>query len=328
MRTSTLLAIALMGCTVISDTDRFVPDESCDLQLRLRNFGPHTDDVFEVHLVQDPVEEGNPFLQAVAIFEPLEQTVLNLHMPNAVAPLVTANRPHPSIDFFGDDDSMPGYNFPGDHSWRIEDACQNGPDLFPHDIFFDELPPPVATGIPLEVALCGERRTSPIEVRVYADVMPEGGVGVEERRAIGMYRFTENLRDDFREVLRFPAIFDSGFNYFIDIYVDENANGAFDVGEEAWEFRYRGDPNTDCTDDVARRGSIFDPCDGELAVGLDEFPACLHQRRVGLPDRLVATIGSIASGNLLPDGGRLTNLNDDGPNAWLNYDASDVENLD
>ena len=157
----------LVGCFAFTNTDRFESDEGCDLQLRLRNFTPHTDDLFEVALVRPYAQ---PQLTAIAVFDPLEQTTLNLRMPRAVPANDDAARPDYRIDFFGDQSrASPAtartYDFPGDHSWSLPNACDDGPVVFPHDINFVPLQEPAGSQ-DLVVFLCDAEWTGPLEVRL------------------------------------------------------------------------------------------------------------------------------------------------------------------
>lgn len=330
-----LLVVFGSGCFVLSDTDRFEQDTSCDLQLRLRNFAPHTDDLFTVALMQR-TPTGNELL-TTAIFEPLEDATMNLRMPLGVPPLPTPDRELARIQFFGDDDSMPGFSG-GDHSWVLADACASGPEVFLHDILFDPLvPPPDAEELlvvpeppageepqltfakpdVLTVSLCNVPRGAPIEVRVYGDLFVEGGV--EERRATGLYRFTQNPRGDITRTLRLPSIVDRGFDHFIDVYIDANGNGAFDDGETAWSFTFQPEPNTpSCDLNGALPGGTPDPCaDIMLPPMFREFPACTED------DETRITLGPLADNNRVDS---ILNFTPDADNSWINFDANDVEN--
>ena len=312
--------VALAGCFAISDTDRFSADEGCDLELRLRNYNAHTDDLFVINLVTDdnPGGEERPMLEATAIFEPLESTTLNLRMPNTVAPLVTAEETRPFIDVFGDDDSMRGLS-ENDHTWRFADACVRGPEVFQHDTDFDPIELPRTRGLGLDVFLCDVPRGAPIEARLYADLPIEGGV--EERRALGMFRFTQDTRDDITTTkLTIPGLIDVGFEHFIDVYIDTNGNGAFDAGETAWSFRMEPAPNTQSCDlNGELPGGVPDPCaPGRLRdlFMFERFPACEQDEVIRV------TLGPLGSDNRTPT---LANLNGpDQPNAWLNFDPADT----
>ncbi len=316
-----LALVSSSGCFVLSDTGRFETDSSCDFQLRLRNFAPHTDDKFTIALTQRT--STNVELLTTAIFEPLESATMNLRMPLGVPPLSTPDRELAEINFFGDDDSMEGYSFPGDHSWILEDACTTGPEVFEHDIVFQELiPPPDAPAEELQrparlsVSLCNVPRGSPIEVRVYGDLPVVGGV--EERRATALYRFVQNPRGDVTRTLDIPAIVDRGFDHFIDVYIDSNENGAFDEGETAWSFTFRPEPDTiSCDLNGMLPGGTPDPCADIMLPGMFmEFPACADG------DDIRVTLGPLGNNN------RTMEIDDFGrtPNSWINFDPDDIEN--
>lgn len=312
MRTILLIASLCVGCTVASDTGRFDTDTTCDLQLRLRNFRAHTDDLFVVSVIQDGPLGGE--LLTRAIFEPLEDATLNLRMPNAVPPLPTPDRSLARIDFFGDDDSMVGYQRPdeggSDHSWIHQDACVDGPVVFEHDLVFDALTEPDVVPTAVVVSLCDVPRTAPIEVRVYGDL--QTGDSVEERRATALYRFTENPRGDVTRELRIPGIVDRGFEHFIDVYIDANANGAFDSGEMAWSFEFEPDPSTPSCELLGIVPGPDGPCiprtlEGRLAV-------CTQG------DIVRVSLGQLGMRN------QVDSIEDFGfsPNSWLNFDAADT----
>ncbi|MEM9074243.1 MAG: hypothetical protein AAGE52_37465 [Myxococcota bacterium] len=358
MRFAALLGLlgCLSGCFVLSDTGRFEQDVDCDLELRLRDFGPHTDDTFEIRLVRPfgPGEDGvipPPTLVAAAVFEPLEATTLNLRMPNAVPANTDPRRPPHRIDYFGDDDSSEargtvGYNFPGDHSWMEANACVEGPSVFIHDTFFDELPAPDELHAPMIVRVCPDVTIEgTLEVRVTGTEVPvEDALGPEQTRAVGLLRYSE--RDPDRPPT-LPGVIDDDFDHRIEIYDDRNENGTFDTGEPAWEFRIEGGELVECDlraefPDIDRivplpnLNNAMVAC-GDLRlpdmlldrIGFDESPPCEGLIDAGTPeekDVIFVTIGRISTSN---ETDSITNLFEDGSaNSWLNFLASDTGETD
>lgn len=314
---SVLGAVALAGCFAFTDTDRFQPDEGCDLQLRLRNFSPHTDDLFQVALVRpfaDP--DTPPQLTAIALFDPLEQRDVNLRMPNAVPANDDPARPPYRIDFFGDESrgteaTARVYNFPGDHSWSLPNACEDGPVVFPHDINFVPLQEP-AGNQDLVVFLCDFDWTGVLEVRLTGTNLPGPAGGVEETRAVGLYRQADTARAG---PLVIPGVVDTGFDYRVEAFVDADRDGAFDDGETAWSFEYDASADErlrECDGDGMRPAN---PCAILALPG--RFPACENDM-----GQLVVTLGPLADENRVTS---LTNLRGDGaPNAWVDFDPENT----
>ncbi len=312
--------VALSGCFALTDTARFEQDDGCDLELRLRNFTPHTDDRFEVLLLRPSADpEVAPSLTARALFEPLEEPTLNLRMPHAVPANDDAARPPYRIDFYGDQDGSGNYTFPGDHSWRLPNACVDGPEVFVHNLDFVNLEAPQVSRAlgALRVFLCEAVNGEKIEVRLTGLNLPGPGGAVEQTRAVGLYRGTGRPNG----TIELPGLFDDGFDYRVEVYVDANANGAFDAGEKAWSFRFNADApeaQRECDRDAMIRENMpVSACvDPRLPVRA-EFPACVTDR-----GDLVVTLGPLSQ---LNDAGELANLHGAGaPNAWLNFDPDDI----
>ena len=276
-----LLPFAL-GCFALVDDDRFVVDETCDFELKLRSFGAHLGQYTEVRLVQyaeDPPDivpadadaRPKPRLLVSAIFDPLPSDAIDIDLtiPEAVLPLEDASMLRPMIDFYSDLNGDGVYSgHPADHSWRIPDACANGPDLFVHNTAFLPLYTPQAASNAASVTLCDDlfstgpgaidpvQATDPIEIRIYG-VLPSPGGQAAERRAVAFYRLGElRARGPSGDII-LPRMFDSGFEHEIQIFIDANRDGAFTEGERAWRYEYPGFMAKDCP---PREALLADVC--------------------------------------------------------------------
>jgi hypothetical protein len=261
---SLLLALTAQGCFALADTDDFVEDEGCDLELDLRAFAPHLGQTFEVRLVQDPLEsigESRPRLLGLAILDPLTVPNIDIDIPGMVPALTDPSRPRPNVDFYADFDENGAYSRPpSDHTWRVEDPCDPGRDpTFPHNVDFFDLPMPIGGGSSLVIEGCpdlteGERLggfgpfdgTEPLEVRAYGTFLPTVDGETEMDRPVALYRLGALSRAT-DGAIAIPAVFDNGFRYRAEIYVDVNTNGAFDPGtDRAWTYSYNPMNAPDC----------------------------------------------------------------------------------
>lgn len=186
-----LLSLGLGGCFAITDTGRFEEDRGCDLQLRLREFGPHAApdatlrhfNRFEVALSRARAD-GAQTLEALAVFDPLGNATVNLRMPNAVRPRTDPRQGLPAIDFYADFDDVPGLSR-GDHAWILEDACATGPEPFLHNTGFQFRTadaPIVSAGVDLEVRFCGPDRI--FDLAGGAEVRVRERTSSDDRRTI------------------------------------------------------------------------------------------------------------------------------------------------
>jgi len=251
------LALALCsGCFLIADTDDFVEDESCDLALDLRAFTPHVGQTVEVRLTQPlpgaTVDDPEPQLRALAVFDPFDRPNMNIQFPNTVPALEDPERKRPTIDFFADFDSSGGYSGqPDDHSWRIEDPCEPGRDpTFTHDFIFDDLQTPRGPGSDIFIDFCPNLvdggalgpldpfdGTEPFEVRVTGTFPPSDGVDgmAEQSRAVGFYRLESAATSPMG--IRIPDAFDNGIAYKIEVIVDRNDDFAHDgETDQGWTY--------------------------------------------------------------------------------------------
>ena len=282
-----LLVAALgQGCFLIAETDQFVDDEACDLELDVRAFAPHLGQLFEVRLVQDPpesLEASRPRLLVLAIFDPLEGPDLDIDIPGAVPPLTDPTQPRPVLDFYADFDDIPGYSGPpGDHTWRVaDDLCDPDRDPgFPHNTDFVDLPMPIGGGSDVFIDFCpnlttGDRigpldafdGTEPVEVRVSGIFPPLVDGMAEEKRPVGYYRLG-SLADS-RAGIRIPAVFDNGFRYTIEVIVDRNSDYAFDDEDQGWIYTFAGLASAPDCEPIADSMTC-----GLSAETVNESPAC------------------------------------------------------
>ena len=251
-----LLVAALgQGCFLIAETDQFVEDDACDLELDVRAFAPHIGQLFEVRLVQDPPESlgpSAPQLLTLALFDPLESPNLDIDIPDAVPPLTDPTQPRPVLDFYADFDNSQGYSGrPDDHTWRVaDDLCDPDRDpTFDHNRNFVDLPVPIGGGSDLFVDFCPNLTvgdpigrldpfdgTEPVEVRV-SGIFPSPVEGVAEaKRPVAYYRLGTLATS--RMGIRIPDVFDNGFRHTIEVFVDRNSDYAFDEGDQGWTYTF------------------------------------------------------------------------------------------
>lgn len=274
-----VLAASLSGCFALSDTDRFVEDEGCDLELKIRSFVPHAGQRLTVKLVQDrsPEEAGAPTRNALVVVDPLETLDLDIRLPGAVRPLFDTRRPRARIDFYADANENGTLDMPPtDHSWRLPDACVDGPVVFEHNVDFDtlDLPPnqPTGFGNDIELRFCEEGleeyADSPIEIRVEMEFPPEGGLA-EEFRPVAAFRVRR--RDD-RGAVLLPSVVDSGFPVRITIFFDQDADGEVDPEDLAIGYATTAEtPDcpalpSPCIDMLPGRRSVCNGDGGDLQI--------------------------------------------------------------
>lgn len=263
---STLAAIAtlaLSGCTLASDFDRFNFDQGagCDMQLNLDGFSPHVDNYFEIRLVQpqDPPETPEPRLLGRMIYETLGGTNLQAVLPWAVTDRGLA------IDFFADFDEDGDFSGqPSDHSWRVpanlvdaigEDRarCSEMPNEFPHQFNFEDLVEPTTAPGNFNMSFSEMVPRNAFEVRVTEIVTPaRPAMGMmpaepEVRRTVGVFRTPEIVSPDFD--VEIPGIIDPTLDYRVSFWTDSNGNDVYDPpvmtggmleGDEAWQLQTSG----------------------------------------------------------------------------------------
>lgn len=251
---SASLAVVLGGCFAVSDTGRFEEDLGCDLELRLRDFGPHaTADATIRHFNRFEVElsrarpDGTQTLEALAIFDPLGNRTVNLRMPNAMRARTDPREGLAAIDFYADFDDVPGLSA-GDHSWILEDACTTGPVPFIHNTGFQFRAPDAngvriaPSGVDLEVRFCGPDmlldREGGAEIRVRRRTVEDID------RAVGFYRTNDASRAAAGVTL--PGVLPDGGGAVVEILADRDNDGTLSSGDRAWSFTLGDDAFLPC----------------------------------------------------------------------------------
>lgn len=244
---SLFVLLALAGCSIVHG-DEFTQEEGCDLELRLRGFSPHVIDrthVFLTRANRDGTQRRN---EAVAVFDPLGTSNLDLRMPNAVRPRTNANLGLASIDFFADFDDMEGFSA-GDHTWTLDDACTTGPELFPHNTDFTPIRDPELSGAAVEVRFCDlplPLRRSAVEVRVMRLLPDENNPMEVLEQAIGFYRLDDAGRSP--GGIDVPPVANVDFDLRVEVIADLNGNGALERTELAWSYEHDADDLVRCQD--------------------------------------------------------------------------------
>ncbi|MCA9611650.1 MAG: hypothetical protein KC586_02720 [Myxococcales bacterium] len=263
--------VGLTGCSVIHGDD-FTQDLGCDLELKVRDFSPHVTDTFSVLLTRPRADGSDRRIEAVAIFDPLGTTNLDLHMPNTVRPRTSTEQGLAAIDFFADFDDTEGFSFPGDHSWVLEDACTTGPELFPHNTDFIPVRVPTAAGTNVGVRLCGTTAfgSSAMELRATRLIRDEASEGETVAQAVGFYRLDDVTRRP--EGFGIPAVANVDFDMTIEVVADRDRNGRFDPpGDDAWTYSHRASSLIRCS--MLPLG--VDGCPNVTAVLREPLPACV-----------------------------------------------------
>ncbi len=272
-----VLCTAFVGaCSVVNGGD-FSNDEGCALELKPRAFSPHVTDTFTVMLTRADAEGANPRVEAVAIFDPLGAPNLDLRMPNAVRPRTSADQGLAAIEFFADFDGTPGFSFPGDHTWVLEDACTSGPEVFPHGTDFTPVRLERGVGSSVGLRLCGEpeRLGRPaVELRVTRLIPtedPDDAADEVVDQAIGFYRLDDISRR--AEGFVIPGIANLDQDLVVDVVFDNDRDGVFDSSEEeAWTFVHDGQEPRPCGDLRLDRSG----CPNLMTLGGNPLPACVN----------------------------------------------------
>jgi hypothetical protein len=257
MRRSWLLLLGLTGCFALTDTGAFVPDEDCDLQLRVRSFSPHVRDNFIARLVQDQPDGvmGGPIQHTYVRMEPNSVLDIDFRLPNSVPALRRADQTRPRIEFIADANGNGMQDPPPtDHSWILQDACSTGPELFPHTFEFQGVTPPedlITQGTDLVVRVCGSFDNA-VEVHLETTV-PSADGEPEQVRATGLVRVA-SFRDRGRDIV-LPGVVDSGFQQTVKVFFDngDGAGGGPDAvfqpsSDEGFEYVHRPDSIVFCAD--------------------------------------------------------------------------------
>lgn len=286
--TVALAALALGGCTLASDFDRFTfdgdtfdPGAACDMQLDIDGFSPHVNNYFEIRLVEPQTDEmPTPRLQARMIYETLGGTNLQAVLPWAVTGRGLA------IDFFADFDEDGEFSGqPSDHSWRVaanavdslgdgrEDRghCSGDPNSFPHQFNFEDLVEPTTAPGDFNMSFSEMVPRAAFEVRV-TEIVDEArpAIGMmpatpDVLRTVGVFRTPEIVSPDFD--VEIPGIIEPDLDYRVSFWTDSNGNGLYDppdmssgtlVGDEAWQLQTSGTRISTMGIDFMRVTEYFD----------------------------------------------------------------------
>lgn len=272
-----VLCTAFVGaCSVVNGGD-FSNDEGCALELKPRAFSPHVTDTFTVMLTRADAEGANPRVEAVAIFDPLGAPNLDLRMPNAVRPRTSVDQGLAAIEFFADFDGTPGFSFPGDHTWVLEDACTSGPEVFPHGTDFTPVRLEQGVGSSVGLRLCGipERLgRAAVELRVTRLIPTEDPDDAGDEvvdQAIGFYRLDDISRR--AEGIVIPGIANLDQDLVVDVVLDVNRNGLSEPPEDdAWTFVHDGQAPRPCSALPLDRSG----CPNVTMPLRDPLPACVN----------------------------------------------------
>lgn len=222
-----LLTFALAGCSVIHGDD-YEQDRGCDLELHVREFSPHVNDVLEVRLTRPDVD-GERRLEALAIFDRLGVLDMDLVMPNSVLPRTDAREGLASVEFFADFDHS-GDLSEADHSWILDDACVEGPEEFPHVGDFRTPREVRGEATSLVTVFCGDDLPQvPHEVRLTRFAPDAFDAGESVLQAVGFYR-VDGMGST--EAVALPGIVNLDSRYTIEVLQDDDGDGEADVSED------------------------------------------------------------------------------------------------
>jgi hypothetical protein len=235
------------GCFAVADLDRFhaAPADGGaggsspraptyeGLTFHLSGMKPHETQLFEYRVV-----DANNMVQSHGIVDPWPGDEISLVAPRAVPP---QNGPY-RLDFYMDMNGSRSYDGIGnvttqDHAWRIDPLADYPAGQaehvegavavdFVHNLSFTDIDkfrgsfnPPSNTGTNASIecrhltAYAGKS----LQVRI-----ADSATG----HVVGLYRHTAIPADDFTLVV--PGVIDGGADYNVDVYLDANANGAYD----------------------------------------------------------------------------------------------------
>jgi hypothetical protein len=285
---ATAALLALGGCTLVSDLDRFESEESggnngnggagdagadtgagnggepdigCSnprtLCVRLKDFSPHVDELVVIDLV---AQDGS--LRARAMLDPMSfdgntraDVVMPLAIPKSEVPDEgDKHELHLEIwgDKTGDREYTPNENGETrDHDW-IVDLPENGNVVFEHNtVFRDLLPRPSSIGGDFNMRLrdFGLHDGQMLEVMVIED---------NTDRTVGLYRLQE-VPDDGEVEIEIPGIIDpDGIVYRVEFYADFNDNRTYDDPPDDHTWISFVESNDDGIDFTFRHGGMFE----------------------------------------------------------------------
>lgn len=256
-------ALALSGCTAVTDVDRFqAPLEDPSNKYRTLDFSltkmdNHRSKYFELRLI-----DRNNKTQFLAICDPFEpEPIARFIAPNVIP---KANAEEYRLDFFGDMNENRSFNFDvvldaqgkfvaeGDHSWRILRLDRERDGLlkivpngvlvnFEHNYVFQNLAEPLpsddtkASDAVIDLLKLDRFQNKRLEVRIF-----DTG---EHPRTLGLFRIArvEAVGDMSRQIVLPKIIRESNENFTISVYVDANGNLDYDPpsrgGDLGWSFQ-------------------------------------------------------------------------------------------
>lgn len=245
---ATTLACALAGCFAVTDIDRFHTakrggsGQFDDLRFSVKAMTSHPAELFEFRVV-----DANNVIQSRGFLSPLGGVDVAMNAPLAIPKV---NGPF-RLDFYADHDGTGGYSGPDpkDHSWRIAPlvdfpqasdpgAASDGvvDVVFEHNRSFTDLgvtpdgkvAAPTDTGVPavLRFTNMGPHAQKTLQARV------RDGTG----HTAGLYR-VRVTQPSFE--LQIPGIVDAGVDYDVEIWIDGNGNGAYDVPVPGGDLGFR-----------------------------------------------------------------------------------------
>lgn len=258
MRALPLLACAaVVGCTQMLDVDRFqekaparttagVAGQFLDLELTLVGMKPHLAHTYEYRVI-----DANNLVQSRGVIAPLGAADVKLVVPKAIP---RSNGPY-RLDFYADVNESGGFDGIGsvisnDHAWRIDPLVDYPAGAvtpvegkvqvtFTHSTSFtnlDDYPsgtPNKAkdTGLGALVKLSSLQLATGklLEVRIAER---------DTKHVVGLFRVPSVASATLD--LALPGVVDVGVDYQVDVYIDHNANGAYDDPSKAggdWGMR-------------------------------------------------------------------------------------------
>ncbi len=258
MRALPLLACAaVLGCTQILDVDRFqekapakaaagVAGQFLDLELNLVGMKPHLAHTYEYRVI-----DANNLVQSRGLILPLGAADVAIVVPRAIP---RSNGPY-RLDFFADVNGSGGFDGIGsvisnDHAWRIDPLVDypagSVPPVegkvqvtFTHSTSFTNLDD-YPSGTPNKA-----KDTGLGAVVKLSSLQPATGKLLEVRvsekdtkHVVGLVRVPSVASATLE--LKLPGIVDVGVDYLVEVYIDVNANGAYDDPSKAggdWGIR-------------------------------------------------------------------------------------------
>jgi hypothetical protein len=234
------------GCFAIANLDRFHVEASTDdaslpssLSLTFHDFGFHFQQLIEFRLVDDQNR-----IQCRGIIRPLDQAGTIQVSVNAPKAILLANRPY-RLDFYADVNDSGGYDGIGnvltrDHAWRIAPLADYPTGELTHvanvvQVFFehntdftdiDSWPDPGQAAVPQDTGLAARVRFDAKSMSQWqGKLLQLRVVEASTGHTVGLYRNPQIPAEDF--VADLQGVLDPGVDYYLDVYVDANGDGAY-----------------------------------------------------------------------------------------------------